>query len=290
MNPEPLLASRSPSDLQAQAAFQDWVRRLVTGAAELRAFEAGQIDAILDPASGRAILLPEAQARISNHLLAALPVTVYERLCAGLEPIELTYGEVLYEPGAPMRYVYFPGDCLVSLLTVVESRRALEVALVGREGMVGHRLALGFRASAVRALVQRSGTAMRMKSKRFLREFRRSPALRRALFRFTDALMIQVSQTAACNRFHLVEARLARWLLMTRERLSSDEFYLTHEFLAEMLGIRRSSVTLAAGALQRRKLIHYRRGNLTIVDRQGLEAASCFCYRDAQSLGPAAAT
>jgi CRP-like cAMP-binding protein len=239
------------------------------------------------PASRIAAL---ARAGTLNRLLAALPPKEYEQLLPALEPVKLTYGDVLYEPGEEMQYVYFPNDCLVSLLTVVESHRALEVGLVGREGMIGSRLALGITASPVRALVQGTGTAVRMKSARFLRAFRRSPALQRLLFRFTDALMLQVTQTAACNRFHVVEERLARWLLMTRERMPSGEFHLTHEFLADMLGVRRVGVTSAASALQRQKLIRYRRGVITILDQRGLEAAACSCYRHVQIMGLEAAT
>jgi CRP-like cAMP-binding protein len=188
-----------------------------------------------------------------------------------------------------MNQVYFPNDCLVSLLTLVEGHRALEVGLVGREGMIGARLALGATTSTVRALVQGTGTALRMKAERFLREFRRSPTLQRVLLKFTDSLMIQISQTAACNRFHIVEARLARWLLMTAERMRSAEFHLTHDFLADMLGVRREGVTLSASALQRRGLISYRRGNITVLDQAGLEAASCSCYRHLQVMGSRAA-
>ncbi len=177
-----------------------------------------------------------------------------------------------------MGYVYFPGDCLVSLLTVIDGRRALEVGLVGREGMVGVRLALGIAASSTRALVQAMGTALRISARCFLLELQRGPALRRAVLLFTDTVMNQVAQTAACNRFHVVEARLARWLLMTRERLPSGEFRLTHEFLADMLGIRKVSVTAAAGTLQRCGIIRYRRGTTTMLDQRGLEAASCSCY------------
>ena len=220
-----------------------------------------------------------ARADARNHLLAALPPKEYARLASGLESVQLTYGEVLYEPGEPMHDVYFPGDCLVSLLTLVEGHRALEVGLVGREGMIGARLALGAATSSVRALVQGTGMAMRMSSARFLKEFRRCPALQRTLFQFTDTLMIQISQTAACNRFHIVEARLARWLLMTSERMASPKFHLTHEFLADMLGVRREGVTVAACALQQRQLISYRRGDITILDTPGLEAASCSCFR-----------
>jgi CRP-like cAMP-binding protein len=229
-----------------------------------------------------------ARASTGNRLLAALPPREFARLAGGIEEVTLTYGQVLYEPGEPMHEVYFPSDCLVSLLTLVEGHRALEVGLVGREGMIGARLALGAATSSVRALVQGTGTAMKMSSTRFLREFRRCPSLQRSLFQFTDTLMIQISQTAACNRFHIVEARLARWLLMTAERMASPEFHLTHEFLADMLGVRREGVTVAASGLQQRKLIRYRRGDITILDIPGLEASSCSCYRYLQGQSPAA--
>jgi CRP-like cAMP-binding protein len=220
----------------------------------------------------------------ANSLLAALPRTEYERLMSGLEPVRLTFGEVLFQPGEPIRHAYFPNDCLVSLLAVVEGRTILEVGLVGGEGMVGISLALGIGVSPIRALVQESGTAMRMKSARFGREFSRNPSLRRDLFRYTHALMAQATQTAVCSRFHLLEARLARLLLMTRDRMRSNEFRLTHEFLAQMLGVRRVGVTKAAGTLQHRELIRYSRGSIRILDRKGLEAASCRCYQIVKNL------
>jgi len=164
------------------------------------------------------------------------------------------------------------------LLTPVEGHLALEVGMVGREGMVGVPLSLGSDVSPVRALVQGAGAAMRMKSARFCREIRKSPQLRQEVNRYTGALMAQITQTAVCNRFHVVEARLARWLLMTRDRVRSDEFRLTHEFLGHMLGVRRAGVTTAARALQRQKLISYSRGKIRILDQRGLEAASCSCY------------
>lgn len=219
------------------------------------------------------------QSAIANRLLAALPRRETQRLAAGLEPVTLTFGEVLYEPGEAIPHVYFPGDSLVSLLTLVDGRLALEIGMVGHEGMVGTPLALGVHVSPVRALVQGSGAALRMKSARFLKELRQSPQLQRALYRYTHALMAQVAQTAACNRFHVVEERLARWLLMTQDRVRSDEFRLTQEFLSHMLGVRREGVTKAAGQLQKRKLIEYSRGNIRIIDRRGLEAASCSCYQ-----------
>jgi len=214
----------------------------------------------------------------TNNVLAALPRLAYESLKSGLEAIELTFGEVLYEPGQVIRNVYFPTDSLVSLLTLVDKRFALEVGMVGREGMVGMALTLGSNVSPVRALVQGAGTALRMSAARFRKEFKHSPLLQRGLYTYLNALMAQITQTAACNRFHHVEGRLARWLLMTSDRVRSDKFELTQDFLSHMLGVRRVGVTEAASALQERKLIEYRRGHITILDHAGLEAASCACY------------
>ncbi|HYL69950.1 MAG TPA: Crp/Fnr family transcriptional regulator, partial [Candidatus Dormibacteraeota bacterium] len=170
-------------------------------------------------------------ASILNSLLAALPRRSYLRLLPGLTPVELVFGDVLYEPGQPIHDVYFPTQSLVSLLTLVEGHLALEVGLVGREGMVGIPLVLGIDVSPVRALVQGAGPALKMNAARFRTELRRSPPLQRELDRYIHAMMAQISQTAACNRFHVVEARLARWLLMTRDRVRSPEFRMTHEFL-----------------------------------------------------------
>ncbi len=227
---------------------------------------------------------PASRVSVANNLLSALPHADYQRLLTGLEPVTLTYGEVLYAPGAPMRHVYFPIDCVISLLTPVDDQRALEVGLVGHEGMVGIPLALGINVSPVRALVQGTGTAMRMEAAPFRKAMLQSMPLQRVLYRHAHALMGQFAQTGACNHFHPVQARLARCLLMTRDRVRSSEFRLTHEFLAEMLGVRRVGVTDAAGALQKRKLISYSRGNIKILDRKGLEAATCKCYRIMKSL------
>lgn len=218
-------------------------------------------------------------AAVTNHLLAALPRKDYQRLALGLQPVELTYGQVLYDPAELIDKVYFPTNCLISLLTAVDKQRTLEVGMVGNEGMVGMPLALGISISPVRALVQGSGTALCMTAKQFLTEFRKSLPLQQAVFRYTHFLMAQVSQTAACNRFHNTNARLARWLLMTGDRLAANEFHLTQEFLADMLGIRRVGVTKAASVLQKKNLIEYHRGHLSILDRKGLEAAACTCYR-----------
>jgi len=225
-----------------------------------------------------------ARERTPNHLLAAVSQRAYREMLSGLEPVKLVYGQVLYEPTGLIRHVYFPIDCLVSLLTAVDNGRVLEVGMVGNEGMVGMPMVLGIGESAVRALVQGGGTAMRMPASRFRTEFNKNILLQRALFRYTHLLMAQVSQTAACNRFHEAEGRLARWLLMTSDRLHTDEFLLTHEFLAHMLGVRRVGVTKAAEGLRRKKLIVYSRGHITILDRAQLEKAACVCYRIVKKL------
>jgi CRP-like cAMP-binding protein len=229
-----------------------------------------------------------AVAPILNSLLAALPRKAYLRLAPGLTPVDLVFGEVLYEAGDAIRDVYFPSRSLVSLLTLVEGHLALEVGMVGREGMVGIPLVLGAGVSPVRALVQGAGPALRMKADRFRKELRRNPSLQRELNRYVHALMAQISQTAGCNRFHVVEARLARWLLMTRDRVRSAQFRMTHDFLSHMLGVRRVGVTEAASALQRRKLIEYSRGNIKILDDRGLEAVCCSCYQIVKDMHEAA--
>ncbi len=220
----------------------------------------------------------------ANHLLAAMRPQAYRSMAATLTPVELVYGEVLYEPLEKLRFVYFPLNCLVSLLTSVDKGRTLDVGMVGNEGMIGIPTVLGIGISPVRALVQGSGTALRMTAAYFRAEFATNAALRRALFRYTHLLMAQISQTAACNRFHNSEARLARWLLMTSDRLQVNKFRLTHEFLAHMLGIRRVGVTKAASHLERKNVIDYSRGNINILDRQSLEATACTCYRTIKNL------
>lgn len=213
-----------------------------------------------------------------NKLLAELPRKDLLALQGDLAPVTLEFGAVLYETGDPIRKVYFPLKSVVSLLTIVDGHNALEVGLVGREGMVGIPLALGIAVSPVRALVQGAGGALSMSAARFRKAFEASAPLRRSLHRYTHGLMAQITQTAACNRFHVVEARLARWLLMTSDRVASEQFRLTHDFLSHMLGVRRVGVTEAASALQRRGLIGYQRGEIHIMDHAGLEAAACACY------------
>ena len=213
-----------------------------------------------------------------NHLIALLPRRDRASLLAACEAVELGLGIVLCKPGQTTRHVYFPGDCVISLVTGVEGEPGLEVGMVGREGMLGAQLALGVNAIPLRALVQGAGTAWRIAAAPFARELSSSTALRLTLNRYVYVLMAQLAAAAACTRFHNVEPRLARWLLMTQDRTHSDSFHLTHEFLSHMLGVRRVGITGAAGALQGRGLIRYRRGDITVRDRAGLEAAACSCY------------
>lgn len=214
-----------------------------------------------------------------NSLLATLPRKEHQRLLSALEPITLTFGETLYGAGQLIRYVYFPCDSLVSLLTSVNDHMPLEVGLVGREGMLGIPVALGVNYSPVRAVVQGTGTAWRMTSAHFKGEHRKHGALHREVNRYVHERIVQITQTAACNRFHPVEGRLARWLLMTRDRLGTDQFRLTQELLGNMLGVLRVAITNAAGSLQRRRLIRYSRGEISILDGVGLETAACSCYQ-----------
>lgn len=215
---------------------------------------------------------------IANRLLAALPKKDYRRLLPELEQVVMPFAKVIHEPGDTIRHVYFPNDSIVSLLSVVAKRSSLEVGIIGNDGMAGITVFLGVGTSRYRALVQGAGTAMRMKASTLRKEAERVGPLRRLLQLYTHSLLSQISQTAACNRFHPVDERLARWMLMTRDRLHSDEFRLTQEFMSHMLGVRREGVNKAAGSLQRNKLISYSRGHIILLDRAGLEAVACECY------------
>lgn len=216
---------------------------------------------------------------LANRLLAALPKKEYQHLMSDLEQVTLTFGDVLYEPDSLIKHVYFPNNSIISLLSTVEARAMLEVGIVGNDGMAGLSVFMGVNKSRNRALVQGSGTAMRMKAAALRNEVSNGGALNNLLHRYTHSLLTQISQSAACNRFHLVNARLARWLLMTHDRVEGDEFYLTQEFLSHMLGVRREQVTLAASNLQKKRLISYSRGQIKILNRTSLEAVSCACYR-----------
>ena len=218
-----------------------------------------------------------APSRPSNRLLAALSPGSYRRMSGGFEQVSLEFGRVLTEPGGAISHAYFPLDCLISLIAQVDGD-AVEVGLVGREGLAGMPLALGNPSSPVQELVQGAGNALRMPAKRFVEELERTPKLRRLVDRCVFVAMSTAMQIAACNKSHVLEARLARWLLMVRDRLGSSDFYLTQDFLAHMLGVRRAGVTEAASALQQRKLIDYRRGKIRLLDLAGLGATACSCY------------
>ena len=216
---------------------------------------------------------------VVNLLLETLPAGVQRTMLAGCEMVELRFADVLCAPGEPLKSVYFPIGGFISLVMPIDDSAALEVGLVGYEGMLGIPLALGVDISPVRGVVQGAGAALRLDATTFRRELERSPALRRRIDRYVYVQLTQLAQTAACTRFHVVEARLARWLLMTQDRACASTFHITQEFLAYMLGVRRVGITKAASSLQGRQLIHYSRGNITVLDRRGLRAAACGCYR-----------
>jgi CRP-like cAMP-binding protein len=213
-----------------------------------------------------------------NHLLAALPTAEFELLAPHLEPVSLRLGEMLYEPDRQLQHAYFPTTSIVSLLHVMESGASAESAGVGNEGVVGISLFMGGETTTSSAVVQTAGQAYRLERRRLKQEFDRAGLLQRLLLRYTQALMTQMSQTAACNRHHSVEQQLCRWLLLTQDRVSTRELVITQELIAGMLGVRREGVTEAAGNLQRAGYISYRRGHIAVLDRAGLETHVCECY------------
>lgn len=214
-----------------------------------------------------------------NHLLDALLATEYDRLNANLELVTLPLGKVLYESGQTLEYVYFPTTCIISLLYVMENGASAEIAIVGNEGILGISIFMGGENTSSRAVVQSAGFAYRLKSQLLKTEFNLAGPLQRLLLRYTQALITQMSQTAVCNRHHTVEQQLCRWLLLSIDRLTSDQLVMTQELIANMLGVRREGVTEAAGKLQRAGLIHYSRGHITVVNRLGLEDRCCECYQ-----------
>lgn len=220
----------------------------------------------------------------TNQLLAALPDRDRKRFLAGCDSVDLVFSEVLAEPGKRINHVYFPTESFISLVAQIDGRPSLEVGLIGNEGMLGSALILGVNVSPLHAMVQGKGQALRMKAADFQKELRLGSSLLRLLKRYLYVEMGQLAQTSACTRFHVLEARLARWLLMTQDRAHSDIFHVTQEFLSYMLGVRRVGVTKAATSLQNNKLISYSRGNITILDRIGLEAASCKCFEDDKAI------
>jgi CRP-like cAMP-binding protein len=213
-----------------------------------------------------------------NHLLAALPGSDYERLEPHLELIPMKLGDVLYESGSKMRYVYFPMTSIVSLLYVMEDGASAEIAIVGNEGILGISLFMGGDTTPSRAVVQSGGHGVRLKAELLKSEFGRFGPTMHLLLRYTQALITQMAQTAVCNRHHSVDQQLCRWLLLSLDRLATNELSMTQELIANMLGVRREGVTEAARKLQDASLIRYRRGRITVLDRPGLEARSCECY------------
>jgi len=214
-----------------------------------------------------------------NHLLAALPAEVFDRLLPNLKPVTMPLGKVIYESGAELEHVYFPvPSCIVSMLYVMADGASAEIAVVGDEGMVGIALFMGGGTTPSRALVQSAGQAFQLKGNALKMEFERHSELQHLLLRYTQALITQMSQTAVCNRHHSVDQQLCRWLLLSLDRLSTNELTMTQELIANMLGVRREGVTEAAGKLQAMGLINYSRGRITVLDRPGLEARVCECY------------
>ena len=216
---------------------------------------------------------------LKNHLLAALPEDEYARLQSKLEPISFKLGEVLYESGDKMDYLYFPTTTIISMLYVMENGATAEIGVIGNDGLIGNALFMGGDTTTSRAISQSAGEAYRMRAKDVKPEFALGGVFQQIALRFTQALMTQISQTAVCNRLHAVEQQLCRWLLLSHDRLDSDKLVMTHDLISNMLGVRREGVTLAAQKLAKRKLIKNVRGTITVIDRKGLEEAVCECYK-----------
>lgn len=218
------------------------------------------------------------QAEQLNQLLLALPEATWQRLVPRMRKVNLTLGQILYEPGELIHTIYFPNQAMVSLVKIMADGSTIEAGLVGNEGIVGYPVYLGGKDDTSRAVVQISGNAIALDAATLKAEFDRHEQLATLLLRYTQAFLAQVSQTAACNRFHPTEERLARWLLQSQDAARAADLDLTQDFLSSMLGTRRASITLAAGRLQQAGLIQYNRGHITILDREALEAAACECY------------
>lgn len=216
---------------------------------------------------------------LKNYLLASLTEGDFLRVKSKLEPKDFKLGEVLYESGEKMEYVYFPTTAIISLLYIMENGATAEIGVIGNEGLVGIALFMGGETTNSRAIVQSAGSFFRMKAKDLKEEFALSGRFRELLLRFTQALMTQISQTAVCNRLHTIDQQLCRWLLLSHDRLDSDKLVMTHDLISNMLGVRREGITLAAQKLATQKLITNSRGTMTVIDRQGLEAAACECYQ-----------
>ena len=222
--------------------------------------------------------MPLPHSPNQNHLLAALPTAEFERLAPRLELVPLLLGDTLYEPGGQLQYVYFPTTAIISLLYVMESGISAEIAGVGNEGVLGISLFMGGNTTPSSAVVQTGGHGYRLQGKLLKEEFNRAGLMQRLLLRYTQALVTQMFQTGACNRHHSIEQQLCRWLLLTLDRLPTNELVMTQELVASALGVRREGITEAAGKLQRAGFIRYRRGHISVLKRSGLEAGACECY------------
>lgn len=216
---------------------------------------------------------------LRNHLLAALPEAEFNRILPSLEPVSLKLGKVLYESGDKLTHIYFPTTAIISLLYIMENGGTAEIGIAGNDGLVGIALFMGGETTSSRAVVQSAGGAVRMKAKDLQEAFALGGVFQSLLLRYTQSLMTQISQTAVCNRLHSVEQQLCRWLLINHDQLQADELIMTHDLIANMLGVRREGVSIAAGHLQESGLIKYARGTITILDRKGLEDAACECYK-----------
>ncbi len=226
---------------------------------------------------------PSAASPVENRLLAALPGEERKRLLPSLEPVSFSLGDVVYEAGGRIDHVYFPTDSIISLLYIMENGATAEIGVAGYEGVVGIALFMGGETMPNRAVIQSAGRALRMGKKALQAEFGRGGMFQSSLLRYTQALMTQISQTAVCNRHHSVEKQLCRWLLLNHDRLRAHKLVMTHDLIANMLGVRREGVTVAARKLQERGLISYVRGTITLLDRQGLETEVCECYQVVKS-------
>jgi CRP-like cAMP-binding protein len=221
----------------------------------------------------------QSMSPVENRLLAALPEAELELLLPYLEPVSLMLGQVIYESGGQMSHVYFPTNSIISLLYLMENGATAEIGVTGYEGMVGIALFMGGQTTPNRAVVQSAGYTYKMEAKVLQAEFMKGGTFQQILLRYTQALITQISQTAVCNRLHSVEQQLCRWLLLSYDRLHSDKLVMTHTLIANMLGVRREGITIAAKQLQKRGVIAYVRGTITLLDRPGLEATVCECYR-----------
>lgn len=219
-----------------------------------------------------------ADEALKNYLLAALPESEFRRIKPSLDLVSFELGDVLYESGDKLDHVYFPTGSIVSLLYIMENGATAEIGVVGNDGVVGIALFMGGDTTPNRAIIQSAGSAFKMKARDVKAEFARGGAFQQMLLRYTQALITQISQTAVCNRLHPIEQQLCRWLLLSHDRLDSDELVMTHDLISNMLGVRREGITLAAQKLAAKRLIKNLRGTITVIDRQGLEAAVCECY------------